>query len=78
MGSVQQEFEAEKAKIAELSETKDKWEAEANRLRNRYETLEGFINAATEEAVLTSFLADAPLWEYVRSFEHADSWRSPR
>lgn len=32
---------------------------EAIRLRDRYETPEGFIIAATEEAILKSFLVDA-------------------
>lgn len=55
---VEQQLEAEKMKIAELSEAMDKWEAEEILLRNRYETLEGYITATTEEAILTSFLTD--------------------
>lgn len=59
LADVEQQLEAKKRKTVELSEAKDKWEAEATHLRDWYETPEGFINAATEEKVLMSFLANA-------------------
>lgn len=55
---LRQELCAEKIRVEELEEAKIGWEAEANRLRVSYETLEGFINTAMEEWVLTSFLED--------------------
>lgn len=58
MEKLRQELCAEKIRVEELEEAKIGWEVEANRLRVSYETLEGFINTAMEEWVLTSFLED--------------------
>lgn len=55
---VKQEVQHEKLRVGELEEATKKWEEEAIRLRNPYETPEGFINTATEKAVVTSFFKD--------------------
>lgn len=48
----------ERLKAGELEMARRKWEGEGNRLRDHYETPEGFMNAATEKAVVTSFFKD--------------------
>lgn len=55
---VKQEVQHEKLRVGELEEATKKWEEEAIRLRNPYETPEGFINTAIEKAVVTSFFKD--------------------
>lgn len=76
LAEVQKQLEVEKVKTADLSEAKEKWEAEATHLRNLYETPEGFINVAIEEAVFDFLFGGCSLWKPVCSFEHACGGRN--
>lgn len=55
---MKREVQHEKLWAGELEEARRKWEEEAIRLHDRYETPEGFINTAMEKAVVTSFFKD--------------------
>lgn len=58
MAGLQHEILHQKLKSWELEIARKKWEKEAVRLWDRYETPNGFINVATKKAVLTSFFKD--------------------
>lgn len=56
IAKLEHELNHARMNFGELEIARKKWEKKVVRLRDCYETSKGFINVATERAVITSFL----------------------